>query len=355
MVDLVTGASFSEVDLTTDPVICLSCDHFFVMSTLDGHMELAEYYKKGPSGDWVSAVSMGSATYLTKPKTCPECRCIVRNLNRYGRVTKGAELGFLDLKYSNSIRLLMQNVCSSSDPQLITLLDLLKKIKKGPRRTIYEASKGVDVDFPHPSPSLLMKTLLLIGDYYLKRLTAESSNSTDTERGSERSEITSYFDQGISYLDECQHVADETVSIKSGAEVRLLKARLINSLVKVLSGKETWLEERNIILDWVVNNASAAISVEQRESATILRGTYTISQEERELIVAAMGSEYAGGYGRGQWYECPNGHEYYIGNCGQAVSSGICAECGSRIGGDNRLFGDNRPARNIHETRTRER
>ena len=348
MVDLITGASYSEVDLATDPILCLSCHHFFVMSTLDGHMELGEFYNKNEVGEWVSAVPMDKAIYLTKPKTCPECRCVASNLVRYGRVTKGAELGFLDLKHSNSIRVLLlqessQESSQESNMQLIRLLNLLKKVRKGPRRIIYEASKGVDVDFPHPSPSLLTKILLLIGDYYLKRLTSESNSD----------HYITYFDEGISYLNECQDIADETMSFKSGAEVRLLKATLINSLIERVSGNESKLTERNIILNWVISNESAAVSAEQKDHATKLKRTNTISDEERKSIVAAMGGEYAGEYGRGQWYECPNGHEYYIGNCGQAVSSGICAECGSSIGGNGRLFGSNRVAHNIHEVRSR--
>lgn len=60
-----------------------------------------------------------------------------------------------------------------------------------------------------------------------------------------------------------------------------------------------------------------------------------------------MGAEYASGYGRGHWYECENGHEYYIGNCGAAVSQGRCIECGATIGGNGTLFNNNRTARNI--------
>ncbi|KAF6041607.1 hypothetical protein EB796_000120 [Bugula neritina] len=32
-------------------------------------------------------------------------------------------------------------------------------------------------------------------------------------------------------------------------------------------------------------------------------------------------------------YKCPNGHPYYIGNCGRPVFSTICPECGANIGG----------------------
>jgi hypothetical protein len=39
----------------------------------------------------------------------------------------------------------------------------------------------------------------------------------------------------------------------------------------------------------------------------------------------------AGSYAH--WYTCPNGHPYYIGNCGGAMMSTQCPECGATIGG----------------------
>ena len=49
--------------------------------------------------------------------------------------------------------------------------------------------------------------------------------------------------------------------------------------------------------------------------------------------------------GRGHWYQCPNGHVYAIGDCGGAVSTSRCNECGATIGGTrHRLQDDNRHA-----------
>lgn len=43
------------------------------------------------------------------------------------------------------------------------------------------------------------------------------------------------------------------------------------------------------------------------------------------------------------WYECPKGHVYAIGNCGQADQESKCPECGARIGGvGHRLDQNNR-------------
>ena len=43
------------------------------------------------------------------------------------------------------------------------------------------------------------------------------------------------------------------------------------------------------------------------------------------------------------WYECPNGHPYFIGNCGGANQTARCNECGEEIGGSShRLLSSNR-------------
>ena len=61
-----------------------------------------------------------------------------------------------------------------------------------------------------------------------------------------------------------------------------------------------------------------------------------ITETERITILKAMGSV------SGHWYKCPNGHVYYIGDCGGATQQSRCNECGVAIGGANhRLVGDN--------------
>eukprot|EP00004_Rigifila_ramosa_P012162 TRINITY_DN2617_c0_g1_i6.p1 TRINITY_DN2617_c0_g1~~TRINITY_DN2617_c0_g1_i6.p1 ORF type:complete len:1886 (-),score=285.95 TRINITY_DN2617_c0_g1_i6:16-5643(-) len=64
--------------------------------------------------------------------------------------------------------------------------------------------------------------------------------------------------------------------------------------------------------------------VKQRLSATI---TAAARREIREAMGAAQG----------HWFVCPNGHPYYIGECGGAMESRTCPEvgCGSVIGGAN--------------------
>ena len=54
-----------------------------------------------------------------------------------------------------------------------------------------------------------------------------------------------------------------------------------------------------------------------------------------------------GGYSS-HWFECSNGHPYFIGECGGAAQVSICIECGVAIGGQNyQLAAGNRNAADL--------
>lgn len=63
-----------------------------------------------------------------------------------------------------------------------------------------------------------------------------------------------------------------------------------------------------------------------------------MTEEERRSVTQAMTSR----EGTGRWFRCPNGHYYYIGNCGGAMQTSRCNECNAEIGGSNhRLLNTN--------------
>ena len=66
---------------------------------------------------------------------------------------------------------------------------------------------------------------------------------------------------------------------------------------------------------------------------------------------AMSGASAYGGFGiNGHWYECPNDHEYYIGECGGAMEESNCAECGERVGGSGHsLLGTNRQSTRMRD------
>ncbi|CAG5084783.1 Oidioi.mRNA.OKI2018_I69.PAR.g10735.t1.cds [Oikopleura dioica] len=61
-------------------------------------------------------------------------------------------------------------------------------------------------------------------------------------------------------------------------------------------------------------------------------GAFTIvTSEEVESVAKAIAAAERGMRG-GHWFECPNGHPYFIGECGGAMENAVCP-CGARIGG----------------------
>jgi hypothetical protein len=65
----------------------------------------------------------------------------------------------------------------------------------------------------------------------------------------------------------------------------------------------------------------------------------------RATVINAMhtidGYDYGGSW-NSHWYECPNGHPYFIGNCGGAVETARCADSGELVGGtDHQLLRSN--------------
>ena len=60
---------------------------------------------------------------------------------------------------------------------------------------------------------------------------------------------------------------------------------------------------------------------------------------ERQMIIKAISAK------PGSWYKCPNGHYYQIGDCGGAMQTSKCPDCGSQIGGhSHRLLDSNQHA-----------
>ena len=50
------------------------------------------------------------------------------------------------------------------------------------------------------------------------------------------------------------------------------------------------------------------------------------------IMQAIFEQNWGAGLGMSAW-QCPNGHIYFVGDCGRAVAGGKCAECGAPIGG----------------------
>lgn len=135
----------------------------------------------------------------------------------------------------------------------------------------------------------------------------------------------------------------------SGANLRLSFACLISRVC--MSGRvssDTYKEEAEVMLNWIIAHEGALgndVVSKARQEKLHIENSHIIH------IVKAMnvitGYDY-GGKWSDHWYECPNGHPYFIGECGRAAGEATCIECGARVGGsEHRLIETNRPANGL--------
>lgn len=74
-------------------------------------------------------------------------------------------------------------------------------------------------------------------------------------------------------------------------------------------------------------------------SEKIIGAFSIVTSEEVESVARAIAAA-ENGMRQGHWFECPNGHPYFIGNCGGAVLEAVCP-CGARIGGTGHRLNQN--------------
>jgi hypothetical protein len=95
-VDFIEFGEYGEIEIDTNPLIFLSCGHFYTVSSLDGIMDLAQHYVTDPRTGKIlrpnSSHQDRVVTSRSAPKGCPDCRLPLRDINRYNRIVKKALL-----------------------------------------------------------------------------------------------------------------------------------------------------------------------------------------------------------------------------------------------------------------------
>lgn len=93
LVDLVMFQKYADIDVDEDPVVFLSCGHFFTRFTMDGIMAITEHYEVEPATQELIRPKSSRRTMTSSAApTCPECRGSVRDIHRYNRIVKKALL-----------------------------------------------------------------------------------------------------------------------------------------------------------------------------------------------------------------------------------------------------------------------
>ncbi|RAK85590.1 hypothetical protein BO79DRAFT_272852 [Aspergillus costaricaensis CBS 115574] len=93
-VDLIELKAYKDVDIDQDPLVFLSCGHFYTASSLDGIMGMSEHYEmESSTGRLLGPKLTHRLLESGRPKGCPQCRAPLRDIDRYNRIIKRA---FLD-------------------------------------------------------------------------------------------------------------------------------------------------------------------------------------------------------------------------------------------------------------------
>jgi hypothetical protein len=326
--------SYKEHDTNTDPILVLPCGHFFAMSSLDGHFGMSEVYARAAFDcqDYVALKLLSGADINEKPRTCPDCRRIAHSIYRYGRIFRFSELRALERKHKMIMNHKLACLVSLFKQQkatgkcLLRDIDRLEKdICKGPMATIWEACAGnkLLVDLLKPPSEALLGTLELLGRVH--------ANEATTILGGKHHELA------INSYCRAISLADESRSIRSAARIRL---RFVETLTKRRGWEHEIKDQVHKHLGWVLANAEAFNDLYEtalRMKSLLLDPKKEIAQVMMAVLSSETGYEYGTSWSS-HWYQCPNGHPYYIGECGRAMQESICAECRERVGGTGHLL-----------------
>jgi hypothetical protein len=303
--------TYDKIDVTMDPIIVLPCGHFFAMSTLDGHMEMSAFYKASGDGVFIQPKSP-SPDISANPKCCPDCRAVIHSIYRYGRVLRFAELRVLERKHIMEIHQKLQRASS-----VRRLKKILGMIEAGPMRRVFEACGGNNqVEVKAPDNRLLINTKLRLSDAYGEKIeNYDDEHYKNSKKGC--SDAISIAENSRSYRLACQ-----------------AKLKLASLIIKWDLSSEKRNSEIKSLLDSVLSRDQFADLT--AEAIKLKNLCYGISRAEIKQVLAAMSAvveyDYGGGWAA-HWYECENGHPYFIGECGGAMESSICPECGAPVGG----------------------
>lgn len=90
VVDFILSSTFEEINLDVEPCIIPSCGHILTLESMDGHMNMSDFYIMDDEGSISDLKNSAEPFSASEMKSCPTCRGPLQNLNRYGRIVRRA-------------------------------------------------------------------------------------------------------------------------------------------------------------------------------------------------------------------------------------------------------------------------
>jgi hypothetical protein len=329
IVDMVGFTSFKDYctipERERSPLIQLGCGHLYTVEYLDAKMGISKFFD-GSETMAITVQHLQEANFLK----CDQCRMVDDRVLRYKRITKLAELNKLSMNFHRDIA---AKLASLTD-RTLKAFDLRKAARTVSREVNPDAvdiAKEVDDllrDLRDPL-TLAFQSSLIVG-----------VDTTWKDRLGAIAEIL-----------KLNPVADEVRRFAEPAQVALNVAgaseRLFVSKMELVLGLLNVFNEPAIAMEiFRLIRTAKLVTDDARGFQSKVRVVEDQRGAEEALSVMLKSfGDHRGWNGQGHAMRCPNGHVYFIGECGGAMQVGRCPDCGEAVGGANhQLLPSNQPA-----------
>ncbi|KAF8250326.1 P-loop containing nucleoside triphosphate hydrolase protein [Wilcoxina mikolae CBS 423.85] len=399
VLDLIEFTTYRETDLDAEPVIFLSCGHFYSVGTLDGLMDLKNAYVIDEEGNILEPKSFSRSDM----KGCPNCRAPLRNIHRYNRVVKGALLdeatkrfmayaGTLQNKlleeleekehkledminelilmittpngalFSTKTRILRYKQKGSEACQLVeSFLNAVKQAEQpygkvhsmvidARRRrnavTKFELDNTViQHGFQLRGRSLLLRMMWAVL-WNFKRLSTHIPMEDYVKEWKKLviPSLKSAKDMCIELMMDSENTGYHKQEIEAMVwHAQFSALELCHSPdpdANPEKAKLITIEKNNLdrCLEIINAQPSAEYLREDVQKARVLIGGgtfYSFVSSEEKAAVYQAMAREFGG--TGHWYYCQNGHPFTVGECGMPMQLARCSECDAPVGGQSHM------------------
>ncbi|KAF8533486.1 hypothetical protein BDD12DRAFT_946339 [Trichophaea hybrida] len=401
VLDLIEFTTYRDADLDTEPVIFLSCGHFYSVGTLDGLMDLKNAYVIDEEGKILEPKSFSRSDM----KGCPNCRAPLRNIHRYNRVVKGALLDEATKRFMAYAGTLQSKVLEEVEEKEHKLEDLINELilmitPPTPNSALFSIKariqgykqKGTEacqhiIDFlnaVHQAEQPYGKVHSMVIDARRRRnaVTKFELDNTVIQHGfqlrgrslllrmmwavlwnfkrlSTHIPLEEYVREwkklvipGLkSAKDRCIQLV--TDSENAGYHKQEIEAMVWHAQFSALElchspNPDANLEKANIIaiemnnldrcLEIIDAHSSAEYLREDVQKARVLLGGGTFYSFVSSEEKATVYRAMAREFGgTGHWYYCQNGHPFTVGECGMPMQLARCSECDAPVGGQGHV------------------
>lgn len=316
-------------------VVLEDCNHFFEVTSLD---------------DWVVATD-GEGPGEVKFKTCPKCRTAIRK----------------SLRYSNQVKETLKDIDEIKRKHLVPKDDLVQKVqglkeKASIADEVEHLEECLQQDNLHPYrvSAMSIQISVLTGILDVMEVSPPKSAMLQSQQlfcdlksaleGID--DIKSFVMQDFLSVQQVSDVICELRRVSCAARIGDFLSKIDRSKCKLSTEdhhKVTQIARQVCDSGWKCEKLKDDDEKNVFDIIKALSETYhvcALSEREKMAIVEAIGLT------KGHWFKCLNGHYYCIGECGGAMQTSKCPECGVVIGGaDHTLASGNVHAPEIDGSR----